>query len=260
MLSQLTPSFNTALGSAYLGESLELLKIVPSNSKNLIISSPPFALYSKEIYGSRYVTWMLKYAEEFERILLPTGSLVLELGSTWFRDIPERSVHNYQLISKLCSQESWHLIQEFYWYNQNLLTTPNDWTEREYIRFNDSISIIWWLSRTTHPQVNTSHVSQYRNSLTGKLSNLLLFDDVAEDAAYLSRCYKAGLEPQSDRFPSTFPDFFIRLLTKPNDTVLDPFAGSCTTGKVAESLGRNWICIEGKESSLNSGILRFDLV
>jgi site-specific DNA-methyltransferase (cytosine-N4-specific) len=56
MLFQLTPSFNTALGSAYLGEALELLKFVSSNSINLIISSPPFALYSKEIYGYRYVT------------------------------------------------------------------------------------------------------------------------------------------------------------------------------------------------------------
>jgi len=53
MLSQLTFSFKTVLGSAYLGESLELLKLVSSNSISLIVSSPPFALFSKEIYGFR---------------------------------------------------------------------------------------------------------------------------------------------------------------------------------------------------------------
>jgi hypothetical protein len=40
------------------------------------------------------------------------------------------------------------------------------------------------------------------------------------------------------RFPTALPEFFIKLLTEPGDHVLDPFAGSNTTGEAAESLGR----------------------
>jgi site-specific DNA-methyltransferase (cytosine-N4-specific) len=40
------------------------------------------------------------------------------------------------------------------------------------------------------------------------------------------------------------PDFFIRLLTKPGDFVVDPFAGTCTVAVAAERLGRRWLAGE----------------
>jgi site-specific DNA-methyltransferase (cytosine-N4-specific) len=44
------------------------------------------------------------------------------------------------------------------------------------------------------------------------------------------------------------PEFFIKFLTKPGDLVMDPFAGSNTTGRVAEDLDRRWISIDIEES------------
>ena len=44
--------------------------------------------------------------------------------------------------------------------------------------------------------------------------------------------------------PISLSDFFINFLTSKNDLVLDPFGGSCTTGKSAEQLGRKWIMVE----------------
>lgn len=40
------------------------------------------------------------------------------------------------------------------------------------------------------------------------------------------------------------PNFFIKFLTDSNDIVLDPFAGSNTTGSSAEALGRSWLAFE----------------
>lgn len=37
-------------------------------------------------------------------------------------------------------------------------------------------------------------------------------------------------------FPAQLPEFFIKLFTRPNDIVLDPFMGSGTTNRVAYSL------------------------
>lgn len=51
-------------------------------------------------------------------------------------------------------------------------------------------------------------------------------------------------------FPEKIPAFFIDLMTRRGDTVLDPFAGSGTTGKVAQDKGRNFILIEKEPSNI----------
>jgi len=45
-------------------------------------------------------------------------------------------------------------------------------------------------------------------------------------------------------FPKALPDWFIKLFTKENDWVLDPFAGSGTTLEVSQDLMRNSVGIE----------------
>lgn len=39
-------------------------------------------------------------------------------------------------------------------------------------------------------------------------------------------------------------EFFVKYLTSRGDLVFDPFAGSNTTGAVAERLGRRWVACE----------------
>jgi len=53
------------------------------------------------------------------------------------------------------------------------------------------------------------------------------------------------------------PRFFIEFLTEPGDLVLDPFAGSNTTGAVAEELRRKWIAIEKNREYAEDSELRF---
>ena len=53
------------------------------------------------------------------------------------------------------------------------------------------------------------------------------------------------------------PEFFVRFLTEPGQTVLDPFAGSNVTGHVAEKLGRRWLAVEITPDYLAGSRLRF---
>lgn len=69
----LKPYYFTEYGSAYLGDSLEIMKHIPDSSIDLILTSPPYALVFKKEYGnvdaSQYIKWFMQFAKEFERIL-----------------------------------------------------------------------------------------------------------------------------------------------------------------------------------------------
>ncbi|MGP8329192.1 MAG: DNA methyltransferase [Methanosarcinaceae archaeon] len=72
------------------------------------------------------------------------------------------------------------------------------------------------------------------------------------------KCRENGIKPHPARFPVSFSNFFIKFLTDENDIVLDPFAGSNTTGFSAENLNRRWISMELNEQYLEGSIYHFD--
>lgn len=74
--------------------------------------------------------------------------------------------------------------------------------------------------------------------------NLLSVSNTASTDHFSRRCRELGLTPHPARMSSKLAEFFIRFLTEPGDLVLDPFAGSNTTGACAQKLDRHWISIE----------------
>lgn len=74
---------------------------------------------------------------------------------------------------------------------------------------------------------------------------------------YLDGCRAMNVVGHPARMPEALVDFFVRFLTDPGDVVLDPFAGSNTTGAVAESLGRQWLSIERDPEYARASRARF---
>lgn len=155
------PYYSTSHGQAYLGDSLDLLGQVPSASVDLICTSPPFALLRQKAYGNvaadEYIEWFLKFAREFKRVLKPEGSLVIDIGGTWVRGAPTRSLYHYELVLRLCQPEEQGgcgllLAQELYWYNPAKLPTPAEWVTVRRIRVKDAVNTVWWLSPSEHPK------------------------------------------------------------------------------------------------------------
>ncbi len=87
--------------------------------------------------------------------------------------------------------------------------------------------------------------------------NLLSFPNTESNGAYMDACKLVGIETHPARFPAKLPEFFIRMLTEPGDTVLDIFAGSNTTGQVAEAEGRHWIAFEERRDYTAASAFRF---
>ena len=86
---------------------------------------------------------------------------------------------------------------------------------------------------------------------------MLKFGNNAANDDYAMRSRELGLKMHPARFPSALPEFFIKLITEPGDLVVDPFAGSNTVGKVAESLQRRWLGFELNEEYLRGSRYRF---
>jgi site-specific DNA-methyltransferase (cytosine-N4-specific) len=89
-------------------------------------------------------------------------------------------------------------------------------------------------------------------------SDLLKAGNNAANDQYTKRCKEAGLKIHPARFPAVLPDFFIKLLTDEGDVVVDPFAGSNTTGRVAEGLGRRWLAMDEVAEYLEASKFRFE--
>src|SRR5207249_4549631 len=89
-------------------------------------------------------------------------------------------------------------------------------------------------------------------------TDLLKFGNNAANDLYTERCKTAGVKIHPARFPVALPEFFIKLLTDEGDLVLDPFAGSCTTGEAAERLRRKWTAFEPRSDYLDGAHFRFE--
>lgn len=90
-----------------------------------------------------------------------------------------------------------------------------------------------------------------------KSTNLLKAANTLSSDTYRRFCLQNGAPVHPARMPSTLVEFFVKFLTDEGDTVLDPFAGSNTTGAVAESLQRRWLSIEADWTYATHSIGRF---
>jgi DNA modification methylase len=79
--------YATTIGTQLTGDSRELLGLLPTNSVDLIMTSPPFALLRQKTYGNElqadYVAWLSSFGRAAHRVLKPTGSFVLDLGGAY---------------------------------------------------------------------------------------------------------------------------------------------------------------------------------
>jgi len=287
------PLYTTNYGAAYIGNSLELLEQISSDSINLVITSPPFALLREKSYGnvdqSAYIDWLFAFCKKVYRVLAPHGSFVIDLGGAYQTKRPVRSLYNYRILIKLCDELDFRLAEEFFWYNPSKLPSPIEWVNKRKIRAKDSVNTVWWLSKTDNPKANVSNVLVPYSERMKKLhkdpgkyytprerpsghdigasfatdnggaipSNLLQIPNTESNSRYIQLCKAVNIPAHPARFPQKLPMFFINFLTEPDDIVLDIFAGSNTTGAAAESLQRRWIAFEQNLSYLAASAFRF---
>ena len=89
-----------------------------------------------------------------------------------------------------------------------------------------------------------------------RLPNAFSFGNTASSDFFGRACKKKKIVPHPARMPVGLAAFFIQYLTERGARVLDPFAGSNTTGYAAERLGRRWIAIDSNKDYASHSKLR----
>jgi DNA modification methylase len=293
VLDGFMPEYTTPLGAVYCADSLDLLDAFEPESVDLIMTSPPFALLRQKSYGNEdqnaYVDWLLQFGRRAHRVLKPTGSFVLDLGGAYQRGVPVRSLHQYHVLLRFCDELGYFLAEEFFWHNPSKLPSPIEWVNKRKIRAKDTVNTIWWFSKTEWPQADVRQVLTAYSGRMKKLledserfytpklrpsghdvarsfdkdnggaipPNLLSIPNTESNSRYLRYCKAVGAVGHPARFPAKLPEFFIKFLTKPEDLVVDIFAGSNTTGEVAERLHRRWIACDLDRAYVATSVFRF---
>lgn len=277
-------AYDTARGRMLQGSAEQLLvsALVRQYRKRvqLIFTSPPFPLNHKKRYGNLrghdYLRWLTGFAPLFRELLTDDGSIVLELGNAWEPGQPVMSTLALEALLAFKEAGRFFLCQQFVCHNPARLPSPAQWVNVERIRVKDAFTHLWWLAPCRRPKADNRRVlrpysasmrqlldsRKYNGGRTrpsghniGRKSfftdhggaippNVLMLPNTVNSEPYLAYCKAHGKQLHPARMPIGLPEFFINFLTVPRNLVLDPFAGSNTTGAAAEILKRRWLSIE----------------
>jgi DNA modification methylase len=274
-----------------LGDCTEMMKRLPSDSIDLVLTSPPYA--DQRDYGSEipsippddYVKWFVPKARQIKRVLKANGSFVL--------NISDKVVDNYQhlyafeLLIHLCRRLGFHLVRDYIWYNP--ATPPNVFSRGGYGRTKKSHEYCFWLAKgeewmfdldairkpyskdmqkylngegkgdrnqNTRPSTHNFDCEKvWADNGGSDPGSVIELGNTSSTDMFNKLCKERGISHPA-RFPERLPEFFILAGTNKGDVVLDPFSGSGTTCVSAQRNGRRWIGIDANADYIEMAIAR----
>ncbi len=243
------------------GDSRDVLQNI-HHEADLIVTSPPYADSRKRHYDGiepgRYAEWFLSFHEVFWNALKNDGSLLINIKDKIVDGVRHRYV--WKTIDKLVDK-GWKCIDDYIWYKTNPM--PGFWPTR----LRDGWEYCFHLSKTTKPFMNQAAVAIPVGDWVEKRLQRLGENDlsrhnsvnesgfgrdiskwVGKETVLPSNVLAIPLVGKNKGHPAVFPvelpSFFIKLLSRENSLIVDPFAGSGTTGIAAMINGRNCLLVD----------------
>lgn len=254
---------STSINKIIEGDCLDVLKRMPSESIDLVFTSPPYADRRRYAYGGiradEYNDWFVEIAYEIKRVLKPTGSFFLNIKA--HAEDGQRHLYVYELVIRLKKEVGFRFIDDFVW-------TKIGFPGRLKGRFKNAHEPIFHFTKSknfTHnpyavgipPKEESLKRARRKESgkpKSGSGMEGMRYDErmrnmkLALPSNHIHAVQRSNQHTIESRHPAVFPeklpDFFIKAFSNEGDVVLDPFGGSGTTAKMALLNNRKYIHID----------------
>lgn len=237
------PVLNNFFTEVINGDCLDIMRAMPSNSVNLIVTSPPYFNakdYSQWKSYADYLAFMEQVFIEAFRVLSP-GRMMCINSSSVIVAREKRSARSQRFnipadLHGLC--KGFWFVEEIIWQKPEGAATGRN------RRFTVDRNPLMWKANP-----DTERIGIYQKPIA-KLNDAIIRSYQKHRVELNIRNGEVWkINPKSSKhhpapFPNEIPSRLIQLYTWPNDLVLDPFGGEGTTAMEAERHGRRCIIIE----------------
>jgi len=252
------------------GDTRELIKQLPDNSFQSVVTSPPYwgvrdygveGQLGAELDINQYVKDLVNVFSEVRRVLRPDGTFWLNIGNTYtsggrkwrqadsknkgramsYRPPTPEGLKKKDLIgvawmlAMACQKEGWYLRNDIIWYK------PNCQPESVKDRLTVSHEFLFLFSKSERYYFNQQAIKEPANNGSGLKNKRSV--------------WSVNTEPCPEAHFAVFPRALVRPCvlagTREGDLILDPFYGAGTVGIVAKELGRRCVGIEIKQEYID---------
>ncbi len=223
----LTTSTVFAHGVSYLCDNREILNSIPDKSIDLVLTDPPYIVHTSGGSRSRFSRRAKKITENMRQNALSEGFDWEYYFGEFLR------VCKIPNILIFCSNDQ----------------VPN--TMKFFMDRNISTTLLVWNKTNPIPTRNSHYIpsTEYIVYVHGKRAT---YNYKGLPVDYNRKVYTSPVIPAHKRVhptqkPQELVSRLIQVHSNKHDTILDPFAGSGTTGLVASSLERYFMLMENNE-------------
>lgn len=236
------------------GDCVDVMRGLPAQSVDAIVTSPPYAEQRKATYGgipeADYPAWTVAWMAEARRLLKPNGSVVINIRP----HVRNGQISDYTLRTRLALRDAgWAEIDELIWHKPDGMPTGSPHKPRR------SWESLHWFAPHGRPfsdakangrpsrwptKVHTSSAAQqgWAHSTVGSMSTPAVAR--CSDIVRLSVNEPARGFAHPAKYPVALAEWVTKLVCPIGGTVLDPFSGSASTGVAALRNGMDYVGID----------------
>jgi site-specific DNA-methyltransferase (adenine-specific) len=228
-----------------VGDCLQILSKIPDNSIQLIVCDPPYNILLADWDDhENYIDWAKQWLAEAERVLSPTGSIAIFGGLQYQGEAGSGDL--LSVISHMRQHSEMLLANLIIWNYPNGMSAQRFFANRH--------EEIAWFAKTKKYFFDLDAVREPYDEETkaAYMKDKRLNPESVEKGRNPTNVWRIGrLNGNSlervghpTQKPAAVIERLVRALSYPGSTVLDFFAGSGVTARVAIQEGRNSICTD----------------
>lgn len=253
----------------HLGDCVDVMASLPTESVDAIITSPPYAEQRKSTYGGipekDYPAWTVAWMAEARRVLKPDGSVLINIRP----HIKNGQISDYTLRTRLALREAgWNEVDELIWHKTSSAPTGSPRKPRR------SWESIHWFAKhgqpysdakangkpSTEPNRPRIRAAADRNDWAHSImgGNTMPLISRCTDVVSVSKVNSRQSFDHPAPFPIPLAEWMGKLVCPPGGTILDPFSGSASTGVAAIRNGWHYIGIDAMQEYVDMSRKRLE--